>query len=595
MDRALLSDTSTEGIMAKSCTPHGSWYLRIHRIPWIALVLAHQHIFTYNLGLFIAPAPHHNQPTPLPTSGGFFDGITSSDQRRAYLLSILNAPSPAEAAAAAGGAAATKEGTPDKPGPGEGDGQSHAAAAAAAVAAALPDAQLSDLLARSEEEREIFGREDARRAAAEEAAAARWAATRSGAAAGAAAEGLAGAPGAAAPRRASAAAVPRSRLATPEECADMIREALEAAAPKPKEDPLLYGRGMPRASRQPQSSQPASEPLPPLPPAPVTPVPAATPAHSAPAGKGGGAEAGGAAPCRGRRTHISPLAAAVAKGPASLGERGAVDRRAGSEQTAPQQGRTFAAAAAARRGSGGRTSSRSAPGSEAAAPAVEEEEEATSPPGAPLRQRERRCERPSPAAALEASPMTEDVAAAADSPLTKGATAAVTAAAAAALIITAAAAPEEEASAAAPSMRKRIRGGEELPPLLAHEKGSRQPADGRPDPPAKRQYAQACAGCAAAPHVAAHVAAIAPPQLALDPAAARVPIASTPAAGLPANAGAAFKRPWRNFGVAGPAGARLSMRKGAAKGAEACRPVELFAPPGREGEALSVAIAAAMQ
>ncbi|KAI8474646.1 MAG: P-loop containing nucleoside triphosphate hydrolase protein [Monoraphidium minutum] len=190
-------------------------------------------------------------------TGGFFDGMTSADDRRKYLLSILNAPPDAPPGATASGG---------------GDGGS---------GLEMGDGELSALLARGAGERGLFDREDARRGAAEAAAAARWAAERGGAAlVPAAAAGV--------------AAVPR--LASAEDCSALIREAAEAAAPKPKDDPTMYGRGMRGAAA---AVAPAAAPRPDPRPAPAASVQTA-PAGPAEGGRrraavpsGGGGRGGG--------------------------------------------------------------------------------------------------------------------------------------------------------------------------------------------------------------------------------------------------------------------------------------------------------------
>lgn len=148
--------------------------------------------------------------------------MTSADQRRQYLLSILNAPPPNTTGA---GASGDPSGAP-------GD------AACSTGGLGMSDAQLSALLARGEAERLLFEEDDARRVAAEAAAAARWAAARGGA------EASAGGPGAGGSSACRPGQIAVPRLATAEDCAALIRDAVEAAAPKPRDDPAMYGRGM---------------------------------------------------------------------------------------------------------------------------------------------------------------------------------------------------------------------------------------------------------------------------------------------------------------------------------------------------------------
>lgn len=131
-------------------------------------------------------------------AGGFFDGQTSAEERRRYLLGLL----------ATGGAAKLQDGA----GSVGADGGS-ASGSGDNGAGAIGDAELSALLARDETEREIYCRLDA--------PAARSA---TGSAAGAAGAVSAG------------GAAPLSRLASEEACAPLIAAARLAAAPPRKED-----------------------------------------------------------------------------------------------------------------------------------------------------------------------------------------------------------------------------------------------------------------------------------------------------------------------------------------------------------------------
>jgi hypothetical protein len=457
-----------------------------------------------------ASVPHLAPPLPLP--GGFFDGMTSADQRRRYLLSILNAPSPA----------------------GAGDGD----AGGGGGTAALLDARLSQLLARGEAEAELFAREDARRAAAEGAAAARWAAAR-GAAAGA---GAGAGVGAGAGGAGAATAAP-SRLATAEECADMIREAAEVTAPKPRDDPDQYGRGMPRAARQ-QPGVHAPPPRPALPP------PAAAPARSAPVDERAAQAAD--APRRARRAQSTPAVAAGKGQEEPLGRGAAGGRGAGA-------------------------STRTATAGRAPDCAVEEGEEATSPPPAPRTLRDGQPQEANEACApaAEDAPAGEAVAGPAQEAARAGAAAPRAAQRGAAApapaplapagkrrrggaAATAAAAPQEDDADAAPTAKR---------------------ARGVPGQEARRNEAQGANEAMASP---------ACPFVGGAPAAA--PIV---AGELPPGGAAALKRLWRRLG--GPAGPRAPC--GGAWGAPArgaARPA-VRAAAGPEGDTLAAAIAAAMR
>ncbi|GBF90068.1 hypothetical protein Rsub_02776 [Raphidocelis subcapitata] len=167
-------------------------------------------------------------------TGGFFDGMTTPDERRRYLLSILNAP-PGTAAA----------GPKDAPGAGGGGGGGGGPS----------DAELDRLLARGDAEVALFAQETAHRAAAEAAALERWRAARGGGGGGSAAAAAGGAPEAEA---VAAGTAPPARLAGAEECAELIREAVLAAAPKPREDLSQYGRGMRSAPTRPRQGEPVA-------------------------------------------------------------------------------------------------------------------------------------------------------------------------------------------------------------------------------------------------------------------------------------------------------------------------------------------------
>ncbi len=108
----------------------------------------------------------HLSASILSRPGGFFDGKTSAEERREYLLKLL---------------ADTDTGTDTQPGAGPGQGQAAGAAAggagpsggcrAAAAPGQLSDAELSRLVARGEGELAALAAEDQRRHRAAAAAA----------------------------------------------------------------------------------------------------------------------------------------------------------------------------------------------------------------------------------------------------------------------------------------------------------------------------------------------------------------------------------------------------------------------------------------
>ena len=187
---------------------------------------------------FKSSRPFYNDNPSTPSPGGFFDGTTSAEQRRQYLLRLFatsgsDSGGPATATAAAdGGAAAAATANADG-----GAAPTEAAAAAAATAAAaagwLSDAELNKLIARSPEELEVLEAEDERRR--QRAAAAAAAAVAAAAAAGGGA---------------AAATVRYSRLLPSELCAPLVEAAVEAGTPKDPDAGKVFGRGMRRVNSE---------------------------------------------------------------------------------------------------------------------------------------------------------------------------------------------------------------------------------------------------------------------------------------------------------------------------------------------------------
>ncbi|KAF8065502.1 hypothetical protein HT031_003103 [Scenedesmus sp. PABB004] len=147
-----------------------------------------------------APAPAAPRARQLtrraaPRPGGFFDGTTSAEVRRQYLLAILEGKEPAGGGGASGSEPAS-------------------AGAASGARGGLTAAALNALLARGKGELALLQAREER---------------------------LAGAGAAACPPPWE---LPLSRVAGVAECAELIAAARQAAAPRAKEDLSTYGRGM---------------------------------------------------------------------------------------------------------------------------------------------------------------------------------------------------------------------------------------------------------------------------------------------------------------------------------------------------------------
>ncbi|KAG2497935.1 hypothetical protein HYH03_004197 [Edaphochlamys debaryana] len=178
-------------------------------------------------------------------TGGFFDGQTSADERRAYLLNLLASSGGSGGGGGGGGG-----------GGAGGSGGSGGGSGGAGDASRLSDAELSRLVARGEAELAELEAEDERkrcRAAGAEAAAA----------AAAAAAGGSGSAASAPSAAAGTAARPSTscRLLSAEAVAPLVEAAREAARLKDPDAGKVFGRGMRRVNAE--SGAAPQAPLPP--------------------------------------------------------------------------------------------------------------------------------------------------------------------------------------------------------------------------------------------------------------------------------------------------------------------------------------------